>query len=147
MRNILLVIFVIAIVIIGGWALISSTEKTPTAKVDSHTFKLYVAKNQKDKEIGLSKYDKLGNDQGMIFQFGKPSYYAFWMKDMKFPIDIIYLKDSKIVTIHKSVPPAKSGILTLYNPTQPADTVLEVNAGLSQKYNIKVGDKVSLSNI
>ncbi len=147
MKNIVIGLAILIVIFIGGWVIFSTMKKTPTAKIDNRTFKVYVAKTQKEKEIGLSKYNKINNDQGMIFQFGQASYYAFWMKDMKFPIDIIYLKNGKIVTIHKQVPIAKSGSLKVYNPTEPADTVLEVNSGLSQKYNIKVGDKISLSNI
>jgi len=139
------VILAVAVVAFMAWQLSS---KTPTVKAGNHTFKLYVAKSSNDQQVGLSKYDKIDDSRGMIFTFGKPDYYSFWMKQMKFPIDIIYIKDNKIVTIHKSVkPPKSSEELTLYNPTQPSDKVLEVNAGLSQKYNIKEGDSVELSNI
>lgn len=148
MRIFLFALLVLIVVFIGGFILVGTLKKTPTAKVNNHTFNLYVTKTNKDKQIGLSKYSKIDNGHGMIFSFGKADYYPFWMKQMKFPIDIIFIKDNKIVTIHNNAEPAKNNsALTIYNSTAPADTVLEVNAGLSQKYNLKVGDKITLSNI
>jgi len=147
MRNIVIGVAVLTIAILSIWAWQISI-KSPIAKINSHTFKLYVAKSDKDKQIGLSKYKKIDSTQGMVFPFSKAGYYSFWMKEMKFSIDIIYIKDGKIVTIYKNVPmPKNNSDLPVYNSTAPADTVLEVNAGLSQKYNFKKGDKVNFLNI
>lgn len=145
MKKILALLFLlVAITIIGIISL-----KTPTATVNNYTFKLEVAKTQQEKEIGLSKKKTLEKNAGMLFRFEKPSYYPFWMKDMKFPIDIIYIRDGRIVTIHKNVKPPKSlnENLPIYNSSEPADTVLEINAGLVQKYNIKEGDIVKIENL
>lgn len=123
--------------------------KTPTANINNHTFKLEIAKTQQEKEIGLSKKKILEKNAGMLFLFEKPGYYPFWMKDMKFPIDIIYIRNDRIVTIHKNVKPPKNpnDRLPLYNSKEPADTILEINAGLAQKYNIKEGDIVKIKNL
>ncbi len=138
-------ILLIATIAIWAWQI---SAKSPTVKINNHTFKLFVAKSDKDKQIGLSKYKKIDSTQGMVFSFSKASYYPFWMKEMKFPIDIIFIKDGEIVTIYKNAPaPKNDSNPPVYNSTAPADTVLEVNAGLSQKYNFKEGDKVSFSNI
>ena len=138
-------IFIIVILAVLAWQF---SAKSPTAKINNRSFKLYVAKSEKDKQVGLSKYKSLDNTKGMVFSFGKDNYYPFWMKEMKFPIDILYINDGKIVTIYKNVPtPKNTANPPIYNSTEPADTVLEVNAGISQKYNFKEGDKVSFSNI
>jgi len=123
--------------------------KPPTATIDNITFKLYIADNSRDEEIGLSKYSKLDKDMGMIFLFGKSDYYSFWMKNMKFPIDIIFINNNKIVQIFKNtLPPQNSDQpLPLYTPSQPANTVLEINAGLSDQYSFKPGDTVTKNNI
>ena len=82
----------------------------------------------------------------MVFPFNKADYYSFWMKDMKFPIDIIYLKDKKIVTIFENVLPQSSDQNPeILNPEEPSDTVLEINAGLARKYNLKKGDIIRLN--
>lgn len=148
MKYLLIIVAVLTVVFIAGFIWFSN-QKKPQAKINNKTFALYVAKSGKDKEIGLSKYNKISENQGMIFQFEKDGFYPFWMKEMKFPIDIIYINDGKIVTVYKNVPTPSSSNPSppIYTNLEPADTVLEVNAGLSQKYNFKEGDKVSFSNI
>ena len=123
--------------------------KKPLAVINNHAFNLYVAKTSKDQQIGLSKYDSLPQDFGMIFIFEKPDYYRFWMKNMKFPIDILFIKDNRIVTIYQNVPSPRSQNenLLIYQPKSKADMVLEIQAGLSQKYNLKEGDDVKLKNL
>src|SRR4030067_3857506 len=112
--------------------------KKPIAIIKNQKIELLVVRSQKEKEIGLSSHKNLPNNQGMLFPFDKPGYYSFWMKNMKFPIDIIYINDNKIVTIYENakVPIVSQGNPPIYNPTSPADTVLEINAGLSKKYNL-----------
>lgn len=142
---ILSVFFVLVIIgLLQGGSLIF---KNPTAKINNETFKLEVAKTEKEKQIGLSKFKNLSKDKGMVFIFDKPSYYSFWMKDMKFPIDILYIKGEKIVTIHEDQRPPQSGNPFIVYPSQPADKVLEINSGLTKKYGIKVGDKVTFKNL
>jgi uncharacterized membrane protein (UPF0127 family) len=71
------------------------------------------------------------------------------MKNMKFPIDIIFIRDNKIVTIHQNVPAPKSPAdnLPLYQPSEPADAVLEITAGLSQKNGFTKGDTITFKNL
>lgn len=123
-------------------------KKTPTATINNHAFNLEIAKTPEEKEIGLSTKESLDQDSGIYFPFEKPSYYRFWMRDMKFPIDIIFIRNGRIVTIHKNVnPPTNPNeTLPIYSPTEPADAVLEINAGLSDEYNFKVGDVVILKD-
>ena len=125
-----------------------TSSKTPTATINNHTFNLEIAKTEAEKEVGLSAKERLDENSGMLFPFESPSYYPFWMKNMKFPIDIIFARNGLIVTIHKNVKPPASPTEKppIYNSTEPADTVLEINAGLSEKYKFKVGDVVRLEN-
>jgi len=121
----------------------------PTATINDQSFNLYVAKTPKDKEIGLSKYESLPENYGMLFPFDKAAIHSFWMKNMKFPIDIIFIKDRTIVTIHKNVPnpSVQNTSLPIYMPKTPAKLVLEINAGLSEKYNFQEGDTVIIKNL
>jgi uncharacterized membrane protein (UPF0127 family) len=127
----------------------NNNSKTPTATINNHTFKLELAKTQQEKAIGLSKKDMLEENTGMLFLFDKPGNLSFWMKNMKFPIDIIFIKNYHIVTIHRNVmaPKNPNDKLPTYSPKEPADTVLEVNAGLSEKYKFKEDDLVELKNV
>lgn len=119
-----------------------------TVTIDGHTFHVSVAKTEQEKEAGLSERQALSADEGMLFTFGTPDYYRFWMRNMKFPIDIIYIQANKIVTIHANVQPPQTGkdTLPIYTSSQPANIVLEINAGLSQKYNFQNGDTVTVSH-
>jgi len=139
-----LLVLLIILTIVGIISL-----KTPTATINNHTFKLEIAKTPKEKEIGLSAKKTLEKDFGLLFPFEKPGYYSFWMKSMQFPIDIIFIKNNRIVTIHKDVKPPKglNENLSIYNSSEPADTVLEINAGLSEKYNFKENDLVEIKNV
>lgn len=98
---------------------------------------------------GLSGRTSLAPDHGMIFLFGWPSIQVFWMKDMNFPIDIIWVRGGKITGVAKdAVPePGKSLLqLTLYKSPGLVDTVVEVPAGSSDRWGLKVGDHVTYSN-
>ncbi|MEK7092398.1 MAG: DUF192 domain-containing protein [Patescibacteria group bacterium] len=125
---------------------IGKTEKMPKATVNKQTFKLYLASDAKTTETGLSGRPNMPTDYGMLFEFEKAGYHTFWMKNMKFPIDILFIKENKIIGIFENVqPPTTAGdTLLLYKPEEPADKVLEINAGLSKKYNIKMGDTVTI---
>lgn len=121
------------------------------ATVKGHTINLSLAKTPKEREIGLSTRNDLDNDNGMLFLFDTPDYYSFWMKDMKFPIDIIFINDNKIVTIYSNVPPPSSQLvqdnLPIYQPAEPANRVLELNSGVSEKYGLKNGDQIIFKGI
>lgn len=122
-------------------------KQTPSVVINNKSFAVDVAKTEEQKAKGLSVYDKLPLEKGMIFVFDTKGYYTFWMKDMKFPIDIIYINNNKIVDIFKNIAPPKSQneILPIIKPKETANIILEINAGLSDKYNFKTGDFVKIN--
>lgn len=106
-------------------------------------------------ETGLSGRQTLGKNEGMLFDFKTPKNdLFFWMKDMLFDIDIIWIADKKIIGITPNIPsPEKDKGLEIkdlrlpaYSPPSDVDQVLEVNAGWSEKNKIKIGDEVKLVN-
>lgn len=145
MKKLLLILIpILILLIIGAFFYNFYQFSRPTVEINGQKFNLLVAKTDKDKQIGLSKYKNLPQDKGMIFIFDKPGSYPFWMKDMKFPIDILFIKQNTIVTSYKNVP---INNLTIYTPTESVDKVLEINAGLSDKYNISAGNTVKFKNL
>lgn len=119
---------------------------TTTVQIRDKTFHVDVVASPSAREIGLSQTDFLPQDHGMLFLHDKADYYQFWMKGMKFPLDIIFIQGSTIVTIARNVPLATGdGDPPRYAPTKPADKVLEINAGLSAKYGINEGDAVQIT--
>lgn len=135
--------------IIKGNFLPFTGQQVSTATLNDHKFSLTVAKEPKDIEVGLSKQTNLAQDAGMLFLFSASDYYPFWMRDMKFPLDIIFIKNDKVVTVFQDVQPPKSQNenIPVYKPSAPSNRVLEINAGLSKKYNIKEGDSVQFKNL
>ena len=90
---------------------------------------------------GLSGRNKLKEDEGMLFVFNHIGQYPFWMKDMNFAIDIIWLgEDLSVVFIKKNALP--ESYPETFTPSQNAKYVLEVSSQFLKKNNIKIGDKV-----
>lgn len=101
---------------------------------------------------GLSGRASLNEKEGMLFIFGQNTETPiFWMKDMIIPIDIIWIKNEKIIQIDKNIEAPKvdtsDSKLIRYSPKEPVDYVLEVNSGFSDKYGFAIGDRVDLSLI
>lgn len=104
------------------------------------------AQTPKQWEKGLGGRDGLSGIDGMLFSF--PHYHVpvFWMKDMRFPIDIIWLSDGVIVDITRSAPVATGDKLPTYSPRTPINMVLEVNAGWTEANSINIGDTLLLND-
>ena len=84
----------------------------------------------------------------MLFVFDHDDRYRFWMKDMKFPIDIIWLdRRDRIVTIHENVSPCPADPCPVYTPPANARYVLEVSAGFSRAHDLKPGVRVSIHHL
>lgn len=127
----------------------SPFSKTPAITIKNQTFSLLVAKTPKETQIGLSDKPSLPQNEGMLFIFEKPDQYAFWMKNMKFSLDIIFINDNKIVTIIENAEPPKNKDENpqILRPDELADKVLEINSGLSKKYGFEKGDEVKIQNL
>ncbi len=99
-----------------------------------------IAEGEYETQTGLMYRDGLGKDQGMLFVFPEEAYHSFYMKNTRFPLDIIYLdRDSVITSIVKNARPLQEKSLP---STQPVMYVLEVNAGQSDEWGLKEGDRI-----
>lgn len=108
-------------------------------------FEVEVADTDGKREKGLGDRDAIARDHAMLFPMGEEKYWVFWMKGMRFPIDIIWLKDGKVVDIHHDVPVAASqslADLATYSPIEAADTVFEVAAGVARELGVEPGDEL-----
>ena len=84
----------------------------------------------------------LPEDRGMLFVFEEEKIHSFWMKNMLFPLDIIWMDNHKrIVDIYKEALPCKDLCKTI-TPKAQAKFVLEVNSGFVEKNQLKIGDSV-----
>lgn len=107
-----------------------------------------VAETTEEIMLGLSGRDQLGRDEGMLFVFRERQTPTFWMKDMNFSLDFIWIDESRVVDITTKVaapfPGKEDTQLPLYRPQVPVTEVLEVNAGWVERNGIVVGDEVRL---
>jgi len=105
-------------------------------------FRLEFVSDNVSRQRGLSNRDNLCDKCGMFFEFPTKDKQSFWMKDMNFDLDIIWIADNEVVSIEKNVAHNFKG--TLLSPS-PADKVLEINAGKSDECNIKRGSILNFS--
>jgi uncharacterized membrane protein (UPF0127 family) len=113
-----------------------------TISIGSNSISTEVAKTDDQKDKGLGGRDCIGTDQGMLFIFDKPATYPFWMKDMKFPIDVVWLNsDHNVVTVKSNVSPASYP--ETFQNSAPAQYVLELKAG--QAKALEINNKTNLS--
>lgn len=120
--------------------------------IGEQTLSIEIARTQAEMEQGLSGRQTMTDNEGMLFDFSadKSARYApaFWMKDMKFPLDFIWIANDKVIGITADAPAPTSTQLNLplYPPPAPVNQVLEVNAGWSAAHKIKTGDQVRLND-
>src|SRR5688572_24346638 len=102
-----------------------------------------VAASDITRERGLSGRSGLEADEGMYFLFPRADRFVFWMKEMRFPIDIIWIKDGVIVDISPDAPvPGPGQEPARFMPATAANRVLEVRAGFVKAHNVRVGQPV-----
>jgi len=100
---------------------------------------------------GLSGRAQLGGSnpqvEGMLFVLPRPQQAAFWMKEMKFDLDLVWIKDNQVVEVTPQVPAPEMSVgelgLPIYQPQQVVDLVLEVNAGQAQAWNLIPGTNLT----
>ncbi len=144
-------IFILLLVLfpLGGCATknISVSDGSPLAVVNKKKINLLLAKTNIEHVNGLSRRKSLAENTGMLFVFGDRQPRAFWMKEMNFPLDIIWINKDEVVGVSQNAPPEGATPKHIYKSPLPVDFVLEVNAGFCDKNGIKTGDKVYFFNI
>jgi len=135
-KKILLILFVLII----GYFLISNAKAE--IMINDSVFNVDLALFFDKKTKGLSGIDSIEENNGMLFVYFNNDIRYFWMKDMDFPIDILWIKGNKIINISENVPVYTDEQITRINSVYPVDRVLELKAGTILKHNIKINDKV-----
>lgn len=115
-----------------------------SVSINGINIKVNIADTAGERMAGLSGRTSLAEDEGVFFIFDSPYRYSFWMKEMNFPIDIVWIDgEFKVVDITKNAAP--ESFPNTFQPQVPAQYVLETVAGWTDKNNIKIGDKVILN--
>ncbi len=100
-----------------------------------------------EQQLGLGQRDALARDTGMLFLYEKAGFYRYWMKDMRFDIDIVWIRDDRIVDISHRVPHVTGGTGPTVSPMELTDTVLEVPAGYAIAQGWQIGQPVEVELI
>jgi hypothetical protein len=121
--------------------------KPQTATANGFSFRLEVADTDEARHQGLSGRASLAQDAAMLFVFPQEAYWTFWMKEVAFPLDLVYINgDGFIISVHTMHPQpgVPEGQLKRYPSPQPAKYALEVNGGLAATLGLAPGVKVEL---
>lgn len=117
-------------------------------EVQGQRFKVAIADDDPSRTRGLMFVDQLPKDEGMLFIFRSEAPRAFWMKNTRIVLDIIYLdKNLAVVDIIKNAKPCRSARCPSYPSQKPAQYVLELNGGLSDELGLNIGDVITVGNI
>jgi uncharacterized membrane protein (UPF0127 family) len=98
----------------------------PSVAIGERVFFVEIADTDATRRLGLGERDSLPDDYAMLFRFDVPGNYGFWMKGMRFPLDIAWIYDGRIVHIERNVPADSRETM---HPGSEATMVLETNAG------------------
>ena len=142
LKNLRLHIFVLGIaIILGGIYFWVDSADRGSLGFGNRSLKIEEVSSTEDKQLGLGGRQRIADDYGMLFVFQDSGKHCFWMKDMHFPIDILWLDESKkVIYIAAHVPP--ESFPASFCPDKDAIYVLEVQAGLAAKSGVDVGSQL-----
>ncbi len=124
------------------WPKSVNLSKQTKVKINNQAIYLEIADQPLKQIEGLSNRKTLAANSGMLFVYPDKNFRSFWMKDMNFSLDIIWINDDKIVGINKNLAPEGNQPTRSYKSPVPVNYVIEVNSGFTDKYNIKIDDYV-----
>ena len=106
---------------------------------------LEIVRTPEEQSLGLGERDSLAWNRGMLFLYDRPGFPRFWMKAMRFDIDIVWILDNRVTEISHRVPhvPGQNG--PLIGPRNLTNRVLEVPAGYAQAHGWRAGQRVEIA--
>jgi len=121
--------------------------RTEVVILGDTTIEVFIAQTLKETYTGLGGRDDMDGKDGMLFLFDVPDRHGIVMRDMRFPIDIVWLHEGRVVDIAPAVP-TEPGVphhsLSVYRPRTDATMVLELLAGYSAQHGLEIGDTLRL---
>lgn len=130
------------LILVGLFISFTVTAFKPTTEVRLGTgvYALWLATTNADRTQGLSDVKSIDPNGGLLMDFGQDGQHGIWMKNMNFPLDIIWLdKFQHVIYIVKNAPP-ENPASTVFAPKDPARYVIELPAGSVSQAGIKIGD-------
>jgi uncharacterized membrane protein (UPF0127 family) len=136
------------LVLLAGLSILCSFRTGPEKFIRLHfpngaAITAELAVSDKERQLGLMFREKINFDEGMLFIFEEESSHSFWMKNMNFAIDILWLdKEKRVVHIEEQVPPCLKDPCPSYPPLLPAMYVLELQSGSAARLKLKLYDRL-----
>jgi len=128
----------------------SNSSEIGTIEYLGEEYEVWIADNSLEQKNGLSRVKKSELESseviGMLFVFSNEKERTFWMKDMEFDLDVLWIKDGKILKIDRNIPAPKGNeeIVHMYSTPFEVDMVLELPAGEAKKLDMFNGSMISL---
>ncbi|MBI4066925.1 DUF192 domain-containing protein, partial [Candidatus Gottesmanbacteria bacterium] len=114
-----------------------ATKSSPTQVIiNEKHISVDIADDDSERIRGLSGRKSLAKDHGMLFIFPTKNIQTFWMKDMRFPLDIIWISGDKVIGLSENLQPEGLNPRNFYSSSASVDKVLEINAGLVKDLDI-----------
>lgn len=109
-------------------------------------FRLEIADTPEERQRGLAGRSEIAPNGGMLFLFSEPGARVFWMRGMLLSIDIVWIRENRVVGIvQRAEPPASpDGTIAEFRSPEPVDTVVELRAGRSSDVGLAVGQRVQI---
>jgi uncharacterized membrane protein (UPF0127 family) len=144
--TVLLLALALATVARAGAAKAASPTPSPTPETvplrmpSGKVLTVELMRTPEERALGVMGRTSLPRDRGLLFIFEESDFHAFWMKNCKFPIDMIWLDENgRVVHLEESVPPCKKDPCPTYSPMRRARYVVEINAGQARQEQALVG--------
>lgn len=137
------IVVALAVLAGAGYLLWQMTYAQQAIGLHHHTFYTTIVQKEAELEKGLSGTDSLPADHAMLFVFPNADKWGIWMKDMNYPLDIVWLNEDRVV-IHMEKNVSPSSYPKAFKPDQPARYVIELPSGTIEKTGIVIGDPAGL---
>ena len=114
-------------------------------EIKGHRYTIEIAADDASRAHGLMDRTHMDADRGMLFVFENDEPRAFWMKNTKIPLDMLFFdREQRLISVQHDVPPCVSDPCPPYRSGAPARYVLELNAGESAKMGLTPGDPIAI---
>ena len=135
-----------AVATLAAASAVASPAVIPLTLPSGTVLQVEVMVKDEDRAMGLMFRSSLPRDRGMLFLFERPDFHGIWMKNCKFPIDIVWLdEERKVVHVAESVPPCKAEPCPVYSPLRRAAYVVEMNAGQARREKAALGSTLGFT--
>lgn len=139
-----IVFFILALVYLWVWYFAKSIINNDKVCYQDWCFIVEIADTDEERQQWLMNREAMGENRWMLFVFEEEEKHSFWMKNTLIPLDMIRINSNNEIVDIQTAQPCYTTVCSTYVPKWDASYVLEINAWVSEKENIKIWDKLDL---